>query len=75
MSMRMEDGRGGTELSRRCHPHPAQEMDRDNRVVFLGEDIGRRRLQVDGWIYEKFGPLRVRDARFPTGNLGRMGRP
>src|ERR1700678_1000467 len=41
----------------------AQEMDRDNRVVFLGEDIGKAGgvFKSTVGLYEKFGPLRVRD--------------
>ena len=38
-------------------------MDRDNRVVFLGEDIGKAGgvFKSTVGLYEKFGPLRVRD--------------
>ena len=41
----------------------AQEMERDNRVVFLGEDIGKAGgvFKATVGLYEKFGPLRVRD--------------
>jgi acetoin:2,6-dichlorophenolindophenol oxidoreductase subunit beta len=41
----------------------AQEMERDNNVVFLGEDIGRAGgvFKATVGLYEKFGPLRVRD--------------
>src|SRR5258708_38927003 len=41
----------------------AQEMERDNRVVFLGEDIGKAGgvFKTTVGLYEKFGPLRVRD--------------
>jgi pyruvate/2-oxoglutarate/acetoin dehydrogenase E1 component len=41
----------------------AQEMERDSRVVFLGEDIGKAGgvFKTTVGLYEKFGPLRVRD--------------
>jgi pyruvate/2-oxoglutarate/acetoin dehydrogenase E1 component len=41
----------------------AQEMERDNDVVFLGEDIGKAGgvFKATVGLYEKFGPLRVRD--------------
>ena len=41
----------------------AQEMERDNRVVFLGEDIAKAGgvFKTTVGLYEKFGPLRVRD--------------
>ena len=41
----------------------AQEMERDNRVVFLGEDVGKAGgvFKATVGLYEKFGPLRVRD--------------
>jgi pyruvate dehydrogenase E1 component beta subunit len=41
----------------------AQEMDRDKRVVFLGEDIGKAGgvFKSTVGLYEQFGPLRVRD--------------
>src|ERR1700734_344989 len=41
----------------------AQEMQRDSRVVFLGEDIGKAGgvFKATVGLYEKFGPLRVRD--------------
>lgn len=41
----------------------AQEMERDNDVVFLGEDIGKAGgvFKASVGLYEKFGPLRVRD--------------
>ena len=41
----------------------AQEMERDQRVVFLGEDIGKAGgvFKATVGLYEKFGPLRVRD--------------
>jgi acetoin:2,6-dichlorophenolindophenol oxidoreductase subunit beta len=41
----------------------AQEMERDNNVVFLGEDIGKAGgvFKATVGLYEKFGPLRVRD--------------
>ena len=41
----------------------AQEMERDERVVFLGEDIGKAGgvFKATVGLYEKFGPLRVRD--------------
>jgi pyruvate/2-oxoglutarate/acetoin dehydrogenase E1 component len=41
----------------------AQEMERDPDVVFLGEDIGRAGgvFKATVGLYEKFGPLRVRD--------------
>lgn len=41
----------------------AQEMERDNRVVFLGEDIAKAGgvFKATVGLYEKFGPLRVRD--------------
>ena len=41
----------------------AQEMERDERVVFLGEDVGRPGgvFKATVGLYEKFGPKRVRD--------------
>jgi len=41
----------------------AQEMRRDNNVVFLGEDIGEAGgvFKATVGLYEEFGPLRVRD--------------
>jgi acetoin:2,6-dichlorophenolindophenol oxidoreductase subunit beta len=41
----------------------AQEMERDPRVVFLGEDIAKAGgvFKTTVGLYEKFGPLRVRD--------------
>lgn len=41
----------------------SQEMERDNNVVFLGEDIGRAGgvFKATVGLYERFGPLRVRD--------------
>ena len=41
----------------------SQEMERDNNVVFLGEDIGKAGgvFKATVGLYEKFGPLRVRD--------------
>ncbi len=41
----------------------AQEMTRDNRVVFLGEDVAKAGgvFKTTVGLYEQFGPLRVRD--------------
>jgi len=41
----------------------AQEMQRDERVVFLGEDVGRPGgvFKATVGLYEQFGPKRVRD--------------
>jgi acetoin:2,6-dichlorophenolindophenol oxidoreductase subunit beta len=41
----------------------AQEMERDERVVFLGEDVGKPGgvFKSTVGLYEKFGPKRVRD--------------
>ncbi len=41
----------------------AQEMERDERVVFLGEDVAKAGgvFKATVGLYEKFGPLRVRD--------------
>ena len=41
----------------------AQEMERDPRVVFLGEDVGKAGgvFKATVGLYEQFGPLRVRD--------------
>ena len=41
----------------------AQEMERDNNVVFLGEDIAKAGgvFKATVGLYEKFGPRRVRD--------------
>ena len=41
----------------------AQEMERDERVVFLGEDVARAGgvFKATVGLYEKFGPKRVRD--------------
>jgi acetoin:2,6-dichlorophenolindophenol oxidoreductase subunit beta len=41
----------------------AQEMERDDDVVFLGEDIGKAGgvFKATVGLFEKFGPLRVRD--------------
>ena len=41
----------------------AQEMKRDPRVVFLGEDVGKAGgvFKATVGLYEQFGPLRVRD--------------
>ncbi len=41
MSMPMEAGHGGTDLSRRGGRGIAQEMERDENVVFLGEDVAK----------------------------------
>jgi len=41
----------------------AQEMERDNNVVFLGEDVAKAGgvFKATVGLYEQFGPLRVRD--------------
>ena len=41
----------------------AQEMERDSNVVFLGEDVAKAGgvFKATVGLYEKFGPLRVRD--------------
>ncbi|WP_137391002.1 alpha-ketoacid dehydrogenase subunit beta [Rhodoligotrophos defluvii] len=41
----------------------AQEMERDDRVVFLGEDVGKAGgvFKATVGLHEKFGPKRVRD--------------
>ena len=41
----------------------AQEMKRDNRVVMIGEDIGKAGgvFKATVGLYEQFGPLRMRD--------------
>jgi pyruvate/2-oxoglutarate/acetoin dehydrogenase E1 component len=41
----------------------AQEMERDSRVVFLGEDVAKAGgvFKATVGLYERFGPLRVRD--------------
>jgi pyruvate dehydrogenase E1 component beta subunit len=41
----------------------AQEMERDNRVVFLGEDVAKAGgvFKATVGLYEQFGPIRVRD--------------
>ena len=41
----------------------AQEMERDDRVVFLGEDVAKAGgvFKATVGLYEQFGPLRVRD--------------
>ena len=41
----------------------AQEMERDERVVFLGEDVGKPGgvFKATVGLYDKFGPKRVRD--------------
>ena len=41
----------------------SQEMERDNTVVFLGEDVAKAGgvFKATVGLYEKFGPLRVRD--------------
>jgi len=41
----------------------AQEMERDERVVFLGEDVGKPGgvFKATVGLYEQFGPKRVRD--------------
>ena len=41
----------------------AQEMERDERVVFLGEDIGKAGgvFKATVGLYDRFGPRRVRD--------------
>ena len=41
----------------------AQEMERDTRVVFLGEDVAKAGgvFKTTVGLYERFGPLRVRD--------------
>jgi pyruvate/2-oxoglutarate/acetoin dehydrogenase E1 component len=41
----------------------AQEMERDSRVVFLGEDVAKAGgvFKTTVGLYERFGPLRVRD--------------
>ena len=46
----------------------AQEMSRDPDVVFLGEDVAKAGgvFKTTVGLYEQFGPLRVRDTRFPN---------
>ena len=41
----------------------AQEMERDDRVVFLGEDVGKPEgvFKTTVGLYKQFGPKRVRD--------------
>ncbi|MBM3497778.1 MAG: dehydrogenase [Armatimonadetes bacterium] len=41
----------------------AEEMERDSRVVLIGEDVGKRggAFQVSAGLMERFGPERVRD--------------
>ena len=41
----------------------AQEMKRDNDVVFFGEDVAKAGgvFKATVGLYEQFGPLRVRD--------------
>lgn len=41
----------------------AQEMERDNNVVLLGEDVGKPEgvFKATMGLYKRFGPLRVRD--------------
>ncbi len=41
----------------------SQEMERDKNVVFLGEDVAKAGgvFKATAGLYEKFGPLRVRD--------------
>ena len=41
----------------------AQEMERDNDVVFIGEDIGKAGgvFKATVGLYDRFGPMRVRD--------------
>src|SRR5512139_2755947 len=41
----------------------AQEMERDKRVVFLGEDVAKAGgvFKATVGLYEQFGPVRVRD--------------
>ena len=61
--MRMEAGRGGTDLSRgRRARHRAGDGARQ-RVVFLGEDVAKAGgvFKTTVGLYEQFGPLRVRD--------------
>ena len=45
----------------------AQEMERDERVVFLGEDIGAAGgvFKATVGLFERFGPRRVRDTPIP----------
>jgi acetoin:2,6-dichlorophenolindophenol oxidoreductase subunit beta len=51
----------------------AQEMERDPDVVLIGEDIGKAGgvFKATAGLYEKFGPLRVRDT--PISELAIMG--
>jgi pyruvate dehydrogenase E1 component beta subunit len=51
----------------------AQEMERDERVVFLGEDIGAAGgvFKATVGLYERFGPRRVRDT--PISELAILG--
>ncbi len=46
----------------------AQEMRRDERVVFLGEDVAKAGgvFKATVGLYEEFGPRRVRDTRSPN---------
>jgi len=54
---------GGTDLPRRVASAIAQEMERDENVVFLGEDIGGAGgvFKATVGLLERFGPTRVRD--------------
>ena len=63
MSMPMEAGHGGTDLSRRGHPRHRPGDGARPDVVFLGEDVAKAGgvFKATVGLYEQFGPLRVRD--------------
>src|SRR6185437_765538 len=64
----MAAGRGETDMAELSYRDAvirgiAQEMERDNDVVFLGEDVAKAGgvFKATVGLYEQFGPLRVRD--------------
>src|SRR6201991_1898940 len=68
MSTPMAAGRGETDMAEISYRDAvirgiAQEMARDNDVVFLGEDVAKAGgvFKATVGLYEQFGPLRVRD--------------
>ncbi len=58
-----EDPRGGTDVPRGGRRAIAQEMERDERVYFIGEDVAAAGgvFKTTEGLLERFGPARVRD--------------
>ena len=54
----------------------AQEMERDDRIVVLGEDVGRDGgvFRVTEGLFDKFGPERVMDTPLAESGIDRRRR-